>query len=154
MKHLLVALVLLFGAGFAWASETSDYSHCVPYCVTFEQIGEKYFAVLRSAAGKQVGLTEVDRDIGVLLTATYPFPLSVSDFSGTNEIGVASTVLPSYGQPQASTGNCSAEVTTFSDETETEFVLHPYVRIYCDSKLVDSSVYTRRIPKPSADDPA
>ena len=155
MKHFLIALLLLVGAGLAWASENAhyDYSHCVPHCVTFEQIGEKHFAAARSAAGKLLALAEMESSIGVLTTAAYQMPLSAPDLSATNKLGVTGEALWSHSTPQASGNNCRVEMTVYNDETETQFILHIHLRIYCDGKLKDSVMYTLRVQKSVAPPP-
>lgn len=91
MKPVLATIALLLGAFATTACmgfRVPDYRHCEPFCVTFEQIGDRHVAAARDASGRLLAHIETDsRTNGFMVAAKVP-PLSASDlgqqtFSGT-----------------------------------------------------------------------
>ena len=156
MKLVLTTIALLLGTlgtTLAWAAENvPDYRHCDPFCVTFEQIGDRHVATARDASGRLLALVDADSRTGALMVAANVPPLSASD-SGRKTFSVTTdAVLLKEGTRTANAQRCatySVETETETWRTETEIVTRVTMLIYCDGKLVDVRVVTIRVDIPS-----
>ena len=125
LSVLLLACLLSVGANGA-SDSSADYGTCAPYCIVFDQIGDKHYAVALNTSGRYLGLTAFQNDwAGALAHRARLLPVRIGEPQlaslAETALGPSLGVTPHYAVGCGGSIVARAEIVD-SAETDTHII--------------------------------